>query len=297
VSIAKRPSKITLPAVNKGWDNLLDFLVEQFPLIEKNIWHERFQAKKIHWLSGEAANHDSPFLPSKVLCYYREVKQEPIIPFAESVVFQNQEFLIADKPHFLPVTPGGVYVNECLLERLRDKYQLEHLVPCHRLDKETAGLVMFSLNPETRADYCQLFANQKISKTYHAIAALNNKTVEVEQNWTVNNRLVRSEPRFLMHAVEGEINARSKIKLIEKNDSLGLFELSPITGKTHQLRLHMMAIGLPILNDKFYPKLQEKSVNGTYRNPLQLLAKQLNFIDPISQKVCQFTSSQDLYFD
>jgi len=292
MSIANRPSKITLPTQNKGWDNLLEFVTEQFPLIDKGIWIARFNAGKIHWLSGEIVNANSAFVANQTLCYYREVKQEPEIPFEHRILFQNEHILVADKPHYLPVTPGGQYVNECLLERLRKQTHLKDLVPLHRLDRETAGLVLFSVNKDSRGTYAQLFAEQKISKTYQAVADISQTTL-VETNWTVNNRLEKGQPTFIMQQVDGAPNACSEIRLIDRAGQLGFFELNPLTGKTHQLRLHMMDIGYPILNDKFYPELEPKQPLS-FDNPLQLLAKKLSFTDPISAEPLQFTSEQDL---
>ncbi len=299
MSIARRPSKITLPQKNCDWSNLLEFLVFQFPLIKKSIWISRFQQGKIHWQSGEYVTAESAFIPGKVLCYYREVLQEPCIPFKHKIIFQDEHLLVADKPHFLPVTPGGQYINECLLERLRQQENLPDIVPLHRLDRETAGLVLFSVNPQSRGIYSQLFATDKISKTYWARAELtgiladDTTQIPLPKKWTVNNRLQKSNPQFLMQEVEGKINARSKINLLEIQQNLGLFQLNPITGKTHQLRLHMNKIGMPILNDKYYPALQAKTA-ADYTKPLQLLAKQLQFKDPLSGVEHQFESTFQL---
>ena len=115
MAIASRPSKITLPQENKGWRTVLEFLVQHFPLIEDNVWRERIVKGKIHWLSGETINIETPFKASQILCYYREVQDEPKIPFSHKIIYQDEHILVADKPHFLPVTPGGKYVNECLL--------------------------------------------------------------------------------------------------------------------------------------------------------------------------------------
>ena len=295
MSIAKRPSKISLPANTTGWTSLLDFLVHQFPLINKDIWIKRFQLKKIHWLDGEIVNSESAYVAHKTLCYYREVTEEPKIPFEHDIVFQNEHILVACKPHFLPVTPGGRYVNECLLERIRQQMGLSDLVPLHRLDRETAGLVMFSLNSDTRGTYAQLFAQHKIIKQYQAVASvsLQAENIAEKQRWTIANRLVKSTPSFLMKEVSGETNAISEITLLKSENKLGLFQLNPTTGKTHQLRLHMMKIGMPILNDCFYPTLQ-KEKELTFTSPLQLLAKKLSFTDPISGEKYNFESKREL---
>ncbi|OUS39861.1 pseudouridine synthase, partial [Oleispira antarctica] len=197
----------------------------------------------------------------------------------------------AYKPHFLAVTPGGIYVNECLQNRLRRSTGIEGLQALHRLDRVTAGLVMFSVNPDTRNQYHQLFKTRQIHKTYQAIANIKNGENLVGQEWEVKNRIVQSEPRFRMqvaeNATEDEANSHSLIRCVQQTAQetkrKALFELNPVTGKTHQLRLHMQTLGWPILNDKYYPQLQPLSADN-YSAPLQLLAKELKFIDPITQQ-------------
>lgn len=295
MSLAKRPSKITLPEANKGWNNLLEFLTFQFPQIGTKIWMARFTENKVHWLSGEPATADTPFMAGKTLCYYREVTQEPSIPFEHRLVFRNEHILVAYKPHFLPVTPGGQYVNECLLERLRQEHQLPDLVPLHRLDKDTAGLVLFSLNAESRGIYSQLFAKSRITKHYQAIASVPGEFSRdaLPECWRIENRLEKGSPGFIMQEVAGEINARSEIKLVDIKEHLGLFELIPVTGKTHQLRLHMMKIGMPILNDNFYPVLQPRQPLR-FDYPLQLLATELLFDDPLTGQSYHFDAGRRL---
>jgi tRNA pseudouridine32 synthase / 23S rRNA pseudouridine746 synthase len=295
MTIARRPSKITLPSENKNWNSLYDFLVDQFPLIDASIWKNRLEQGKVHWLSGEIVNAETSFKAGQILCYYREVEQEPIIPFKHEVLFQNDHILIACKPHFLPVTPGGQYVNECLLERIRLENQLPDIVPLHRLDRETAGLVMFSINTETRGLYAQLFAGKKISKSYQAIAKISNemKAKNLPCHWSISNRLEKSIPKFTMKEGQGQVNAHSEISLTKVAGDVGLFNLNPVTGKTHQLRLHMMKIQMPILNDKFYPVLQAKGPLS-FANPLQLLAKKISFVDPITNQFLEFESKRQL---
>ncbi|WP_444996100.1 pseudouridine synthase [Aliikangiella sp. IMCC44359] len=293
MAIARCASEITLPVKNLGWKTILEFLDYQFPLIGKQVWQNRILEGKVHWHSGEAISLNSTFQPSKRLCYYREVEEEPKIPFTHKIIYQNEHLLVACKPHFLPVTPGAEYVNECLLERIRQQTGLTDIVPLHRLDRDTAGLVMFSLNPDSRNGYYQLFAERKIEKRYLAIAHLGHalQALSIPHSWQIMNRLEKSKPSFTMTEVKGDINARSKIKLVSKQAGLGLFELFPETGKTHQLRLHMMRIGVPILNDRFYPRLLPK-VAPQFDKPLQLLAKNLSFVDPVSGIKKEFESER-----
>ncbi len=300
MSISKRPSKVTVPENIPSGTTVLAFLSERFPHISVIQWQKRMQASKVHWLNGPAIDEASPAIPGKIVCYYREVESEPEIPFRHKIIFQNEHIVIADKPHFLQVTPGGSFVNECLLARLQKQLQQEDIVPVHRLDRDTAGLVMFSLNPKSRADYFRLFQQQAISKGYQAVAKLKSEGLQSDLpiHWKVQNRIEAVGTSHLRQQFEtsdpAQINARSCISLVAIKGPLGLFELHPQTGKTHQLRLHMLSLGMPILNDRFYPKLMPRAEAENYRKPLQLLAKSLRFTDPVSGEPTEFQSDQQL---
>jgi tRNA pseudouridine32 synthase/23S rRNA pseudouridine746 synthase len=295
MAISEHPSKLSLPQTNPGVATVLEYLIIKFPYIDAQIWQQRMADGKVHWHNGTLITPQSLFQPQQRVYYYREVENEPNIPFKETILFQDQHILVAYKPHFLPVTPGGIYVNECLQNRLRQNTHIEALQALHRLDRVTAGLVMFSVNPKTRHRYHDLFKTRQIHKTYQAIAKTSNSENLVGQEWEVKNRIEQSEPRFLMRVTETdaksetktEANSHSVIRCLEQSKEKALFELNPVTGKTHQLRLHMQALGWPILNDKYYPYLQEQSADD-YSSPLQLLAKELKFIDPVTQQPRHF---------
>ncbi|PCI75022.1 MAG: pseudouridine synthase [SAR86 cluster bacterium] len=293
MGISKYPSKLSLPQINPGVVTVLEYLIAKFPDIEPKLWHQRVAAGKVHWHDGTLVSATSAYQAQQRVYYYREVENEPLIPFEEKVLFQDEHILVAYKPHFLPVTPGGIYVNECLQHRLRDKTGLDDLQALHRLDRATAGLVLFSVKPDTRQQYHRLFKTQQIHKTYHAIAKVAGAENLVGQEWQIKNRIAPSPIRFRMQIVDGEANSSSVIRCLEHYEEKALFELKPITGKTHQLRLHMQSLGFPILHDNYYPLLQPKSVDD-YARPLQLLAKELRFIDPVSQRPRVFSSDAEL---
>jgi len=288
MAISEQPSKVSLPQINPGVNTILEYLVFRFPSIDEQTWRERIAEGKVHFHDGTAITTQSLFQAQQRIYYYREVKQEPTIPFKEAILFQDEHLLVAYKPHFLPVVPGGIFVNECLQNRLRRSTGIENLQALHRLDRVTAGLVMLSSRPETRHLYHQLFETRQIRKTYQAIAHTNQGEQLTGQSWEVKNRLIQSHPRFCMRVGEGENNSHSLIRCVQENNGKALFELNPITGKTHQLRVHMQTLGWPILNDKYYPKLQPLSADD-YSAPLQLLAKKLQFIDPISNQAREFS--------
>ena len=292
MGLSKYPSKVHLPLHNPGCVTVLDYLVVKFPYIAENVWQQRLMDGKVHWLNGEVIDSSTLYRSQQCVCYYREVEQEPIIPFEENIVFQDEHILVACKPHFLQVTPGGNYVDECLQSRLRRKTGNDDLQALHRLDRETAGLVLFSVNPDTRSSYHALFEHHEITKTYQAVADVGAEAM-LCKHWVVKNRMEKSTPRFVMHIVPGEVNAHSVIECVDQQAGKGLFELSPVTGKTHQLRVHMASIGHSIMNDKVYPVLKPKAEDD-FSKPLQLLAKKLMFVDPITREERFFYSDRVL---
>ncbi|CCK75926.1 Pseudouridine synthase [Oleispira antarctica RB-8] len=301
MAISEQPSKLSLPQTNPGVATVLEYLILKFPYIDAQVWQQRITDGKVHRHDGSLVTTQSPFQPQQRIYYYREVEKEPIIPFQETILFQDQHLLVAYKPHFLAVTPGGAYINECLQNRLRRRTGIKTLQALHRLDRVTAGLVLFSVNPDTRHLYHDVFKTRQIHKTYQAIANVSDAENLIGQEWDVKNRIVQSEPRFLMRVADTEedseiaskANSHSIIRCLKHAKGKALFELNPITGKTHQLRLHMQTLGWPILNDKYYPQLQPLSADE-YSAPLQLLAKELKFIDPVIQQPRCFTYDSSL---
>ncbi|BBB24772.1 pseudouridine synthase [Amphritea japonica] len=282
MAIAKSPSKLTLPRINPGVVTVVDYLIHKFPQVGAQVWQQRAIDGKLHWHDGTTISFTTPYRSQQRVYYYREVECESVVPFNETILFTDADILVAYKPAFLPVTPGGNYVNECLQNRLRVKTGMDNLQALHRIDRVTTGLVMFSVNPETSHLYHQLFASRQIHKTYQAVARIDIGSDEPTrgQQWEVANRMESAEPRFLMRVTDGTPNSHSRIRCLDRFEDKALFELEPVTGKTHQLRVHMQALGWPILHDRYYPVLQSKSADNVDQ-PLQLLAQQLRFIDPV----------------
>ncbi len=292
-SRAPKPSCITLPPLNHPLPSLLDFFSARFPHVSRDIWRHRLQTGKITDEHAMPVDESTVYRINARLSYYREVKAEPRIPFKAKILYEDEQILLADKPHFLPVTPSGKHVNECLLHRLIQATGNKQLVAVHRLDRDTAGLVLFSKTAASRKHYYALFSERKIEKKYLAVATLPKDTKR--NSWLIESRIEPSGEWILHHNVKGEINARSSIQLLETTaNNLARFSLSPITGKTHQLRLHMGLIGSQILHDPFYPQLQAESAVPNYQQPLQLLAKSLTFTDPLTGLQHHFESQQRL---
>lgn len=284
-------SKVILPDAASRFPTVVDFLVDRFPRVSGETWKKRAIEGKILDEDGVPITLETPYRRGRKIFYRREVEQERVIPFAESVLFENSALLVACKPHFLPVNPTGPFVAECLMNRLRKKTGNDKLVPINRIDRETAGLVLFSADPKTRDRYYRLFREGEVEKSYEALALLDEEPVQRE--WMVENRVEKGEPWFRMQVVPGEANSRSLIRLQELRGGKARFQLRPFTGKTHQLRLHMSSLGFGILNDRYYPQLQPESADD-FARPLQLLAKSVTFRDPITGKILEFSSDRTL---
>ena len=240
---------------------------------------------------GETVGPTAAYRPGARIRYFRAVEREPEIPYTEEILHQDDRLLVADKPPFLPVTPSGPYVNECLLYRLRRRTGLPELTALHRLDRDTSGLVLFATDTSSRKLYARLFQERRIEKEYLALAPVG--AAPVNRSWEIENRIERGEPFFRMRIVPGLPNARTRIELLEIVDGIGLFRLRPGTGKKHQLRLHLASLGYPILNDPYYPDLLPDTSRDTTR-PLALLASRLTFVDPLTGRARSFESRRNL---
>lgn len=284
---APAPSRLQLPPGD--WPSLLEGLCARFPRIDRAQWADRFARGRVQDAQGRALAPDQAWQVGLEIVYFREVADEPVIPFAEAIVQQDADLLVADKPHFLPVTPAGGYVRETLLARLVARTGNRDLVPLHRLDRLTAGLVLFSTRPDSRDAYQRLFRERRIEKVYEALApALPPLAFPLERH----TRLVPGEPFFRMTEAPGEPNARTRIEVVDSTGPVWRYRLHPVTGRKHQLRVHMAGLGAPILGDDLYPDLL---ADGPADTPLQLLAKELTFDDPLSGQRRTFTSGLSLH--
>jgi tRNA pseudouridine32 synthase/23S rRNA pseudouridine746 synthase len=287
--LASQASFVVLPEHITDKPTVLSFLVERFEQIGAGVWNARINAGNVHWQDGTLISIDTSYRPRARVYYYREVVSEAKVPFYEKVIYNDEQIIVAYKPHFLALHPSGNVINECLVNRLRIKTGIETIVPAHRLDRATAGLVLLCLQPKHRQQYHDLFKFGQIHKEYQALAKLTPELIEKHQqqglnlpiHWTVKNRMVKGDPTFTMRVVDGEANTHSEISLTEIRGKIGVFILSPITGRTHQLRVHMQTLGMSILNDRCYPHLQPKAQDD-YSMPLKLLARRLKFTDPVS---------------
>jgi tRNA pseudouridine32 synthase/23S rRNA pseudouridine746 synthase len=277
-------SSVHLPS--GAWATVLDCLAAHFSAIPREQWRDRMARGLVLAADGTRIDAASIYCEGQLIYYYREVPDETPIPFVERILFADEHLVVADKPHFLPVTPVGNYVRETLLTRLQNRLGNSQLSPLHRIDRGTAGLVMFSALSETRDAYQRLFRDRLIEKKYLAIApALPAASFPLIRA----TRIERGEPFLLSAEVPGVANSHTRIEVEQRGEVHWRYALYPTTGKKHQLRLHMAALGAPILNDDFYPTLTQRAPDD-FSRPLQLLAQALSFVDPLTQQARRFES-------
>ncbi|MCK9686941.1 pseudouridine synthase [Comamonadaceae bacterium BS-T2-15] len=273
---------------------LLDFLAARFPAVAD--WPARLARGDVLDADGRALGADAPCAAGSLFWYWRDPPPEPRVPFDIELLHQDEHLVVVDKPHFLPVIPGGRHLRETVLVRLRQRLGIATLAPMHRLDRETAGVLVFTVRADERAAYHALLRERDVHKVYEAIAPWR---ADLALPLLARHRLEKPEGRGFMQVqvADGEPNAEALVELVERSDALALYRLTPRTGRTHQLRVQMSALGVPIVGDRIYPTLWPEPAADAlpdWSNPLQLLAREIAFTDPVTGEARRFTSRRRL---
>lgn len=290
------PSCVAVPHTRPcPWPTVLDFLSERLSVVDRTGWTARLQGGEVLDDHGRPLSPESPCRPGERLYYYRRLEAEQPIPFEATVLFQDAHLLVMDKPHFLPVVPTGRYVEHTLLVRAKRQTGIDTLSPLHRIDRETAGIVVFSIRPQDRNAYQALFRDRAVDKRYEAIATCTTDTPVLREH--VRRSRIEEDPTgfFRMHEVPGEPNSETRITEQERRGRRAQFALEPVTGKRHQLRVHMAALGLPLVGDQFYPVVRRgPDAPEDFAEPLRLLAQAIAFTDPVTGQARRFESGRAL---
>lgn len=286
-SPSSRPSVLHLP--RGPWATVLDCLCARFPAIDRATWLDRMARGRVLDADGRPIGPAQAYREGLRVQYFREVAGERPIPFEAHVLHVDEHLVVADKPHFLPVQPSGEYVEHCLVNRLCRQLGNPDLAPLHRIDRLTAGLVLFSANPASRGRYQALFRERRIHKAYEALAA---PLPQLSFPHWRRTRIATGEPFFRMAEVAGEPNSETRIEVLERGRHLWRYALYPVSGRRHQLRVHMAGLGAGLLGDPLYPVLWPREARETedFSRPLALLARALWFDDPLDGRPRRFES-------
>ena len=257
---------------------VLDFLVQRLPGISRDEWGRRIAQGEVVAADGRALQAGDACAGHERLFYYRVLQEEPVLPFEAEILFQDAHLVVVDKPHFMPVVPSGPYLQRSLLVQMKRRLGIEALSPLHRIDRDTAGLVAFGVRLQERGAYQQLFALHTIEKTYEAVAPW---VAALAQPRTLRTRMAPAAEFFREQVVEGEPNTVTRTEMLARHGDLAYYRLWPTTGRKHQLRVHMAALGAPLLHDPLYPAIVDTE-EGDHSRPLQLLARSLSFVDPVT---------------
>ncbi|MFJ4046750.1 pseudouridine synthase [Microbacterium sp. NPDC089987] len=283
------------------WPTVGAYMAERFFHLEPERLLSRFDRAEIVARDGTPLTRETPLGVHEFVWYYREPPVEREIPFDIEVLHHDRDLVVADKPHFLPTTPGGKYLQNSALVRLRNLLGIPELTPIHRLDRATAGLLMFSTRPETRGAYQLLFERRQVEKVYEAVSAL-------PGDWDPASPALAGLPfpivyrnhieKLRAHVCvrvddEREPNSETLIEMLAFDDHVVHTLLRPHSGRMHQLRVHLASLGAGILNDGFYPTLLTERPDD-FERPLQLLARELRFLDPLSGEPRDFMTRRTL---
>ncbi|WP_327174881.1 pseudouridine synthase [Streptomyces sp. NBC_01335] len=283
------PVRVRLPVDPEGaWATVGDHLRERFGAAVGVARVEAMLAEGLFvGADGRPVPGTRPYESGLGLWFHREFAPEEPVPFPVGVVHRDEHVVIADKPHFLATTPRGRHVTQTAVARLRHGLGLPHLQPAHRLDRLTAGLVLFVVRPEDRGAYQTLFRDRLVRKEYEAVAGYD---PELALPRTVRSRIVKEHGVVAAREEPGEPNSESRVELLEHRGGLGRYRLLPATGRTHQLRLHMSTLGMPLVNDPLYPVVEPEGAPDDWSRPLQLLSRVLEFTDPVTGEPRRFRS-------
>ncbi|MFK0242170.1 pseudouridine synthase [Microbacterium sp. NPDC090281] len=286
-------TRLHVPLIG-AWPTVSAYMVERFFHLEPERLLERFDRGDIVRADGSPVARDATLGSVEFVWYYREPAVETRIPFEVEILHQDEHLVVVDKPHFLPTTPGGKFLQNSALVRLRRLLDNADLAPIHRLDRATAGLLMFSTRPATRGAYQLMFEKRQVQKVYEAVSALPESGVLPTFPVVYRNNIEKPRGQVRVQVDDAkEPNSETLVELIGGDDHVVHTLLRPHSGKMHQLRVHLAALGIGILNDRFYPELLD-DLPDDFDRPLQLLARELRFVDPVSGEERMFTTRRTL---
>ncbi|MEJ2042448.1 MAG: pseudouridine synthase [Reinekea sp.] len=286
-------SSLVVTPTEIRWPSVLAFLIDRFPHLDPTALTHKMRSGKIYYDDGSPVPVDATCIAGQRLWYFREIENETVIPFDFEILHEDEHLLVIDKPHFLSTTPVGNFLRETVVTRLRKQTGNMEITPAHRLDRSTAGILMLTKHKAAREKYQSLFARRDTQKIYHAIC---HRNALLPEQFDIRLRLQENQHNIFVSVVQGEPNSETSVKLLHSNTQYSLYQLKPVSGRKHQLRVHLANQGAGIVNDNWYPIPQPEGPDD-FNNPLQLLAVSLAFIDPFSGQRREFQTRRSLSVD
>jgi tRNA pseudouridine32 synthase/23S rRNA pseudouridine746 synthase len=273
------------------WHTLRDHLVDRLTGLTAADVDRKLAAGEFVDAEGRPVPVDAPFVPRSVCWTHRDLPREVEVPFPIDVLHRDERLVVIDKPHFVSTLPRGRHVAQSALARTRVLTGLDRLTPAHRLDRPTAGVLMFTTEQRWRGAYQRVFAERRAHKEYLAVAPVH---ADLDLPTVRRTHVVKEHGRHQAREVPGaEPNAETLIALQAATDGIGLYRLTPRTGRTHQLRCQLGGLGIPIVGDPLYP-VERNVPDDDFSEPLQLLAAVLEFDDPIDGTRRRFETRRTL---
>ncbi|EAR08756.1 pseudouridine synthase [Reinekea blandensis] len=272
------------------WQTVTEFFVARFPHLNPQALAAKIAAGRVYYDDGSPVPVDAPLIPGQRFWYFRENPNEPDIPFDADILYEDEQILVVDKPHFLSTTPVGQFMKHTVTTRLRNRTGNMAITPAHRLDRATAGVLLLTKQRAVREAYQSLFLRREVEKTYHALCHPN---PELPEQFEINLHLKENTDNMFVRVLDAPPNSHTSAKRLARHSTGDLYELRPSSGRKHQLRCQMAHLGAGIVNDIWYPVAQDPSPDD-FSRPLQLLAKKLAFIDPFSGQRREFVSRKQL---
>lgn len=270
------------------WATMREFLLDRLPAAVPV--DARLAAGEFVDQAGRPWTGDEPYRGNTFVWFHRPVQPEPVVPGEIEVLYADERIVVVDKPHFLATTPNGSHVLETALVRMRERLDLPDLAPAHRLDRLTAGVLVFTVDRARRGAYAGLFSSRAVDKTYEALGPYDPDLAFPRR---VSSRIEKRRGSLQAEQVPGPPNAETLVELVETRGRYARYRLTPTTGKTHQLRVHLASLGLPILGDPLYPRVLDVDPDD-FSSPLQLVARRLRFTDPVDETARMYESRFDL---
>ena len=256
--------------VNNGWTyreqidrsaqglTVLDYYTQRYRHSSRAKWADRIQSGQI-LLDEVAITAETRLLAGQQLSYRRSPWQEPDVPLTFEVLYEDADLMVVAKPSGLPVLPGGGFLEHTLLWQLQQRYPAETPLPIHRLGRGTSGLMLLARSPTARAYLSQQLRENTLKplhdrpmhKIYRALVQGN----PPDDRFTITEPIgkqVHPVLGYVYAALPQGAFAQSDCQVLRRDTTTALVEVSILTGRPHQIRIHLAAAGYPLVGDPLY---------------------------------------------